>query len=259
MRPEGRGRWVASRLLPPMVGAAVVVVAWQLVAVHDPYLLPRPLATVRELRGHPGTYLRTARATLEEAGAGLAVGAGVAVLLAVAMSQVRAIDRAVMPLAVVLNVTPVVAVAPALVVAFGFGITPKLVVTALIVFFPMLITTLAGLRSADPQVLDVLRVLHASRWETLRRVQLPAAAPSVFTGVRVTLPLAVVGAVVAEFVTPGSSGGLGTLISSQSANSRLVPVYAALVCLAVIGVGLTAIVSQVERRALRWHRSGRAS
>lgn len=255
---EAGARRLVARLAPPVAAVVAVVVAWQLLAAHDSYLLPRPLATVRELVDHPGTYLRTARATLEEAGAGLGIGAGAAVALAVAMSQVRALERALMPLAVVVNVTPVVAVAPALVVAFGFGVTPKLVVTALIVFFPMLVTTLAGLRSADPQVLDVLRVLHASRLDVLRRVQLPASAPSVFTGVRVTLPLAVVGAVVAEFVTPGSSGGLGTLIASQSANARLVPVYAALVCLAVIGVALTAALAVLERRALRWHRRGGA-
>jgi NitT/TauT family transport system permease protein len=250
---------VLRRLAPPLTAVVVVIAAWQVIAVHDPYLLPRPLATLAELADHPGLYLQTARSTLGEAAAGLAVGAGIAVVLAVAMAQARAVERAVMPLAVVLNVTPVVAVAPALVVAFGFGITPKLLVTALIVFFPMLVTTLAGLRSADPALLDVLKTLHASRWESLMQVQVPSALPSVFTGLRVAMPLAVVGAVVAEFVAPGSSAGLGTLIATASSYDHLQQVYAALLCLAVIGVAVTSVLALLERRLLRGRTAARAT
>ncbi|HET9690746.1 MAG TPA: ABC transporter permease subunit [Acidimicrobiales bacterium] len=241
----------ARRVVPPLVLVAVLAAAWQLVAASNPYLLPRPSATLAQLADHPGTYLDTARATVVEAALGLLVGGAVAVALAVATVQSRLVEGAVMPLAVALNVTPVVAVGPALVVALGFGIGPKVILTGLIVFFTVFATTRAGLRSVDPELLDVLRVLHATRTDLLVRVQLPAAVPAMLTGLRVALPLSVVGAVVAEFVAPGSSGGLGTLITTARAYSNLSVVYAAIVCLAVLGIAVTAAVSAVERTVRR--------
>ena len=250
-------RRAARTLLPPGVALGALLLAWQLLAAHDRYLLPRPGATWSQLASHPGTFAASARTTLAEALLGLAIGYGIAVVAGVAMVQVRAVERAVMPLAVILNVTPVVAVAPAMVVAFGFGRTPKVVVTSIIVLFPALVNALTGLRAADPEVLEVLRTLHASRWETLRHVQLPSALPNLFAAARVCLPLSVVGAVVAEFVAPGSNRGLGTLITQASANSRLDLVYAAILCLAAIGVALTALVALLERWLLAWDRPPR--
>jgi NitT/TauT family transport system permease protein len=235
------------------------VLIWKLLADHDRFLLPQPGATGSELWNHPGLYLRNAATTLVEALIGLAIGFGGAFVIAVVMSQISIVERALLPLAVALNVTPVVAVAPALVVAFGFGRTPKVIVTAVIVFFPALINSLVGLRSADPEVLDVLRSLDAARWEVLWWVRLPSALPYLFAAARVCLPLAVVGAVVAEFVAPGSSAGLGTLITQASANSQLSRVYAAIICLAMLGVALTLLITAIERRVLAWHPSRRAS
>ena len=248
--PPGTVR-ALRRIGPPLLAVAAVVVAWQLTAAHDAYLLPRPSATLARLGDDPMLFVRTARSTVAEAALGLLVGGGVAVAGAVATVQSRLLEGAVMPLAVTLNVTPVVAIGPALVVALGFGIGPKVVLTALVVFFTVFATTRAGLRSVDPELLDVLRVLHASRLDLLRRAQLPAAVPSMLTGLRVALPLSVVGAVVAEFVAPGSSAGLGTLITTARAYSDLATVYAAVLCLAVIGLAVTAAVSAVERAVRR--------
>lgn len=248
------GRW-----LPPLVAFAALVGVWQVLADHDRYLLPRPGTTAAQLLGHPGLYLHDARATLVEALVGLAIGFASACLLSLVMSEVEVVERAVLPLAVVLNVTPVVALAPALVVAFGFGAAPKIIVTAVIVFFPALINALIGLRSADPAVLDVLRSLDAARREVLWHVRLPAALPYLFAAARVCLPLSVVGAVVAELVAPGSSAGLGTLISQSAANSQLPQVYAAILCLAALGVALTGLVVVAERRALAWQPARRAA
>jgi NitT/TauT family transport system permease protein len=241
-----------SRWLPALVAFAALVVIWKLLANHDHYLLPQPGATVSQLWDEPTLYLHNAWTTLVEALIGLGFGFGAAFLLSVLMSQITIVERALLPIAVALNVTPVVAVAPALVVAFGFGPTPKIIVTAVIVFFPALINSLAGLRSADPEVLDVLRSLDAARWEVLWHVRLPSALPFLFAAARVCLPLSVIGAVVAEFVTPGSAAGLGTLIYVDSNNSDLSRVYAAIICLAIMGVALTLIVILVERRVLSW-------
>jgi NitT/TauT family transport system permease protein len=237
------------------VAAVIVIAVWQLVAVHNRYILPRPWAVALQLVHHPGSYLHGARVTLTEALAGLAIGFGAGVLLGIVMSEIRIVERALLPLAIVANVTPVVALAPGLVVAFGFGITPKLIVTAVICFFPALMNTIAGLRSTDPELLDVLQTLHASRLEVLIRVRLPCSLPYLFSAARICLPLSVVGAVVAELVTQGSTSGLGTVISQAAANAQLDRVYASIVCLALLGVGLTAFIVLAERRLLAWHPS----
>jgi NitT/TauT family transport system permease protein len=251
-------RWLRpSRWFPAVVAFAALILAWKLLANHDHYLLPQPGATLSQLWDDPGLYLHNAWATLGEALIGLGFGFGAAFLLSVLMSQIAIVERALLPLAVALNVTPVVAVAPALVVAFGFGPTPKIIVTAVIVFFPALINSLVGLRSADPEVLDVLRSLDAARWEVLWHVRLPSALPFLFAAARVCLPLSVVGAVVAEFVTPGSSAGLGTLITQAYNDSQLSRIYAAVICLAVMGVALTLIITVLERWVLAWEPSRR--
>lgn len=247
--------WQPRRWGPPLVAAGVLIACWQLVAVHDRYVLPRPASVVATLAHHPGLYLHASRITLGEALLGLLIGYLVGVLVAIVMSQVAVVDRAVLPLAVLLNVTPVVAVAPALDVAFGFGMTPKVIMTAVMCFFPTLINATVGLRSADPQALEVLATLHASRVEVLLRVRLPSSLPFLFTAARVSFPLSVIGAVVAELVSQGSTSGLGTVIAQSASNSQLAQVYAAVVCLAVLGVALTGAVLLLERRLLSWHHS----
>lgn len=243
--------------LPTVVAVAAVVLLWQWVAAGHPYVLPKPRAVGRQLADDPALYLRNARTTLAEAMSGLAVGFGAGCALAVAMSQSTLVRRALMPLAVVLQVTPIVTIAPALVVAFGFGMTPKVVVTALITFFPALINAHLGLRSVDPGALEVFRTLDASRWQILLRLRLPSSLPHLFAALRLCVPLSVVGAVVAEFAAAGSTAGLGTMITVASANSQLDRAYAAIFCLAVMGVLLTLIVAVAQRRALSWHESER--
>lgn len=244
-----------SQWLPPVVAAGIGVAVWQVVADHDRYLAPHPWQVATQLANHPAFYLTNAGHTLSEAVIGLACGFLVAFVLGVVTFGVPVVRRAVLPLAIMLNVTPIVALAPPLVVAFGFGDLPKVVVTSVICFFPVLINTLAGLRSADPQALEVLRTLGASRLDLLCRLQLPSSLPYLFTAARVAFPLSVVGAVVAEFVAPGSSLGLGTIITVASSHDQLAEVYAAIVLLAAMGVALTGMVVTAERRLLSWHPS----
>jgi NitT/TauT family transport system permease protein len=173
----------------------------------------------------------------------------------VLVSELPVVRRAVLPIAVVLNVTPLVAIAPALVVAFGFGPLPKLVITSLICFFPILINTAAGLRSVPRQVLHVYRTIDASRLELLWHLRIPNAAPFLFAALRIVFPLSIIGAVVAELSASGSTAGLGTAIGTASSMNQLPVVYAAIFILAIMGVLLLAVVTAVERRALRWHDS----
>lgn len=228
---------------------------WQLGADKLPYLLP-PLSDVwAALRDDPRYFLENGWVTLREALLGLGIGFVAAFLLAVLISEVPLARRAIMPVAVVLNVTPLVAIAPALVVAFGFGAAPKLILTALICFFPILINTAVGLRSVPTQVLQVFQTLHASRWEVLRHIRIPSALPYVFAALQIVFPLSVIGAVVAELSAAGSAAGLGTTIQVASSMNRMPMIWAAIAVLALMGSLLLLFVTVVERKVLHWHES----
>ncbi|WP_371660927.1 ABC transporter permease [Streptomyces sp. NBC_00280] len=254
--PRSRIAWVRPSVwLPLTVMLALLAVLWQWGADELPYLLP-PLPKIGDsLTTEFGYYVDNALVTLGEATAGLALGFVAAVVLAVLTTELPVVRRAVMPIAVVLNVTPLVAIAPALVVAFGFGPLPKLVIAGLICFFPILINTAAGLRSVPQQVLQVYRTMDAGRFELLLHVRFPNALPFLFAALRIVFPLSIVGAVVAEMSASGSTRGLGTAISVASSMNQLPVVYASILVLAVLGVLLLLVVTLVERRVLHWHDS----
>jgi NitT/TauT family transport system permease protein len=254
--PRSRLAWIRPAIwLPLVVMLALFGGLWQWGAARMPYLLP-PLSAVGDtLTRDPGYYLRNAGITLEESLLGLAMSFVAAFLLAVVMSEAPLVRRAVMPIAVVLNVTPLVAIAPALVVAFGFGSAPKLIITALICFFPILINTAVGLRSVPQPVLQVYKTMNASRLEMLVHLRVPNALPYLFAALRIVTPLSVIGAVVAELSASGSTGGLGTAISNASSMNQLAVVYAAIGVLAVMGSALMLVITVIERRALHWHES----
>jgi NitT/TauT family transport system permease protein len=254
--PRSRIGWIRPAVwLPLVVMLALLAGLWHWGAEQLPYLLP-PLSDVgSSLSGNFGYYVHNALVTLGEATAGLGMGVVGAFVLAVLTSELPLVRRAVMPIAVVLNVTPLVAIAPALVVAFGFGPMPKLIITGLICFFPILINTATGLRSVPQQVLQVYRTMDASRIELLWHVRVPNALPYLFAALRIVFPLSIIGAVVAEMSASGSTGGLGTAISVASSMNQLPVVYASIFVLALMGVLLLLAVTVVERRVLHWHDS----
>lgn len=238
--------------LPTVVAFAIAAGLWQLIAIANPYVIPTIDAIVGSLVKDAGMYWSNFLVTLLEVVVGAAFGIGAGFVLAVVMAEFRIIERAIMPLAVIVMVTPIVAIAPALVVAFGFGILPKFIVTALVVFFPMLVNSLAGLRSVDPKAQEVLTTLHASRWEILRQLRLPGSMPYFFAGLRIALPLAVVGAAVAEFAAAGTQAGLGSLVTTSAAQANLPVTWGAITLLALLGVLLIALLAIVRKRVLWW-------
>ena len=241
--------------LPLVVMLVVLGAAWTWGAHRFPYLLPPLRAVGASLTGNPAYYLKNAGVTLEEAAGGLAIGFVAAFAVGVLISELPVARRAILPIAVVLNVTPIVAIAPTLVVAFGFGPAPKIVITALICFFPILINTATGLRSVPSQILQVYQSIAASRLEVLAYLRVPSALPFIFAALRIAFPLSVTGAVIAELTAAGSAAGLGTVISTASSSNQLAVVYAAIFVLAVMGALLLLLVTIIERRALRWHDS----
>ncbi|MGH7911688.1 MAG: ABC transporter permease, partial [Candidatus Dormibacteraceae bacterium] len=203
---EGPSAWtVLSRRLsprvwaPPLVAFVALAAGWQLYALTNRFVLPTLPEVAGVLAAHPGLFLGNLLVTLQEALVGAACGMGLGWLGALAITRLPLAERALMPVAVVLNVTPIVAIAPGLVVAFGFGMLPKYIVTAVIVFFPFLINSIAGLKAVDPAARDVLTTLHASRLEIMLRLQIPGSVPFLLAGARICLPLSLIGAVVAEF------------------------------------------------------------
>lgn len=248
-------------IVPGGVGLGLFALAWQLLAAHyairTANAFPSLGAIWTELAGNLSMYGIDAAHTLQEVTIGLGVSFISAFTLAVVMTHIPLIERMVMPLAIMLNVTPVVAIAPGLTLMLGLGMSPRYVVTGLIVFFPLLINSLVGLGNVDPEALDLLHTMHASKTEVLLHLRVPSSLPFLFVAARICFPLATVGAVVAEFSTSGPGTGLGSAIAVAVANDAVPSVYAAIFCLAMIGLALTLVVTLAERRLLAWHPSSR--
>ncbi len=241
-----------SNWVPTVVTFLIAGLLWQIVAWTNPYVIPTLDAIVKTLVEDAGMYWQNFLVTLLEVVVGASGGIIAGFLVAVIMAEFQIIERAVMPLVIIIMVTPIVAIAPALVVAFGFGMIPKFIVTGLVVFFPMLVNSLAGLRDVDPRALDVFQTLHASRWEIFRDLRLPGCMPYVFAGLRIALPLAVVGAAVAEFVAAGTQAGLGSLVTTSAAQANLPVTWGAIALLCVMGVALIVVLALVRKRVLWW-------
>lgn len=238
---------------PPLVAFAVLAAAWQAYAMANRFVLPTLPQVAVALLDDPGLYFGNLLVTLQEAAVGAICGMALAFLGALVITRVPLVERALMPVAVVLNVTPIVAIAPGLVVAFGFGMLPRYIVTAVVVFFPFLINSIAGLKAADPGAEEVLTTLHASRFEILLRLRIPSSVPFLVAGARICLPLSLIGAVVAEFSAAGQASGLGSLVETAASQSNLPVVYASVFVLGLLGIALTLVVVVVGRALSPWY------
>ena len=188
--------------------------------------------------------------TLQEVLAGFALSVVAGVAFAVVLHLSPMLRRAFYPLLVASQTVPIVVIAPILVVWLGFGIGPKLVIIALICFFPITVNTLDGLRSVDPDLLKMMRTLDASRLQTFRRVEAPSALPYFFSGAKIAVAVAVIGAVFGEWA--GSSSGLGHLIQQASAQLQTARTFAAVVVLSALAIVLFGLLAVIERRVAWW-------
>jgi len=254
-RPRSRDRRPRLRLrvwLPPLIAFAALAAAWEIYARSHEFVLPTIEAIWGSLRDNPHLYWANFLTTLREIAIGGGGGIAAAFLLAVLMVELPIFERALMPLMIVLMVTPIVAIAPALVIAFGFGSMPKYLVTGIIVFYPMLVNSLAGLRDVDDAVLAVFTTVHANRWEVFRRLRLPSSLPFVFAGLRIAFPLAIVGATVAEFAAAGQQAGLGALISVAASQANLAVIWASILLLCLLGLALVTALAVIRKQVLFW-------
>jgi putative hydroxymethylpyrimidine transport system permease protein len=243
-------RYALSALL--LVG---FVLAWQGVASLDSVddlTLASPVETWDALRADWSLLWDNAWVTLVEVLLGLAIAAVAGVALAVAMHLVRPLRDAAYPLLVASQAIPIVVLAPIFVLAFDYGIGPKLAIVALICFFPITVNLLDGLRSVEPDLLKLMRSLGASRLRTLGSVELPASLPFLFSGLKVAATVSVIGAVFGEWA--GADEGLGRLVLLGNSQLQTPRVYAGLVILTLMAVTLFALVVLVERIACPWNR-----
>ena len=247
-------------LLPVLAAAALFIAGWRLVVAlgdYPPFILPTPeLVTQRLVRAiGDGTLAPHAAATLTAVGWGLFVGAVLALGVGYLLARSRLAERLLSPYIVAAQATPVLALAPLIALWFGSGLASKVVICALIVFFPVAVATMVGIRSVDARLLELGRSLRATRWQVFRHLELPAAMPQILGGMRIGVTLAVVGAIVAEWAAPGERG-LGMLVLLARGSLFDIPLmFAALITIALIGVVLYVIVLVVERQLVGAWRS----
>ncbi len=253
--------WV-RRFVYPAITAGVLLAVWTLSISYfqiPNYILPRPGAVLSALYvGYiEGQYWPHFAFTLQCVVLGYLLGCGLGALFGALLAESRTFELFIYPYIIALQSMPKVAIAPLILVWFGFGIASKVVMVALISFFPMFINTLTGMRNADPAMLDMLRAYKASRAFRFFHVKLPAAAGHIFAGLQISVVLALIGAVVAEFVS--STMGLGFLIQSAALNIDVATMFAALASLIVIGIGGTQFMRWLYRRVAFWDQGGHAS
>lgn len=252
-RPAGAGRWVY-----PLVLAAAMIAGWE-AAVRlwefPHYILPAPGEIAWTLVDQRWVFLRHTGVTVLEVLAGGALGIAVGLALGLALFFSPVLEKAFYPLLITSQNVPVFAIAPLLVVWFGYGLASKVVMAAIIVFFPITLAALNGLKRTDPELLRLFRTLGASPWQTLWKLRFPAALPALFGGLRLSAVYSTIGAILGEWV--GAGAGLGYLMLSANAQLRIAMVFGAIVCLTPIGLLLLGAVTWLERVCLPWQHLSR--
>ncbi|MEX2446736.1 MAG: ABC transporter permease [Dehalococcoidia bacterium] len=251
-----RGR--AVQALPVALFAVAVLLAWETyVALSEvrPQVLPAPSRVLREGWAFRGLIWQNTLPTLRETVLGFTLAVALGTACAVAMDFSRAARRALYPALVASQAIPIIAIAPLLVVWFGFGLTPKVLVVALVTFFPVTVGWVDGFASTERAAANLLRSMGASRWQVFRLVRLPGALPYFFSGLRIAITYAVVAAIFAEYV--GAKEGLGIFMQLQQNSFRTDLVIAAVVVTAAISIALFLATYVVQRIAIPWHAATR--
>ena len=248
-----------SRIAPPLLTGLVVLALWEGLCrtyAVPPYIFPRPSMVAAELWRDAPALLRALAATIEVTFAAFALAVAIGVLAAVLFVQSRAIERSLFPYAVMLQVTPNIAIAPLVVILVRNTQAALVICATVVALFPIIANTTAGLRAVDPGLRDLFALEKASRLQTLLRLRIPSALPFFFAGLRISSGLALIGAVAAEFVagTGGRNSGLASVILQASYETDVPRMFAALVLITLAGVALFLLMAALETLALgRWH------
>lgn len=247
------------RLWPSLVVLILLAGGWELASRYlglPGYVLPAPSSIVGALIADWPDTLRSATwVTLQEVLLGFVLALASGLVLAIGLHSSAAARRAVYPLLIGSQEVPVVVIGPILAVVFGYTIVPKLLLVALVCFFPVVVNALDGLSATDPELLQLMRTLHGTRLSIFRRVQFPAALPSIFSGIRIAAAFAAIGAVFGEYA--GSSDGLGYVLIQATPQLQTALAFAAIVLLTSISIALFWLVTVTERVFVPWTREGK--
>lgn len=250
-----RRRHRLRQILLPLLLLVVILVLWQFLPPAlgvKPFIIPRFSSVISQFSSHYvlKNLWMNGVVTVEEALIGLGIGAGSGVALGLLLGESATLRVTLYPYVVAFQSLPKVAIAPLFVIWFGFGLTPKVLVAATLAFFPLLVNTMSGVMSVDRDLVDLFQAICASRRQTWQRLLLPAALPSIFAGMELATVLALLGAIIGEFVS--AQRGLGILLQQQETAYDTAGVFATLVVLAALGVALNQIVVQLRKRIVFW-------
>jgi NitT/TauT family transport system permease protein len=253
------GRFLDSVWRPALLLALIFVAWWVATALEwvAPYLVPTPKAVWDRVIQDWSSLMYHSYVTLYETVIGFLLATVLGLATAVAIAYSRPLEKALYPIVLVAQVIPKIAIAPLIVVWFDTGLTSKIILAVLIAFFPVVVSGVAGLRSTDPELLELSATMGANRWQTFRKIRFPNALPHLMAGEKVAVTLAVVGAVVGEFV--GASEGLGYQLMIANGNLDAPLLFAALILMSLIGILLFVAVEVLEALLIPWHASRRSA
>ncbi len=246
---------MTRRILYPGMLLLLFVLLWELIVwyVQIPrYILPAPSQIVKALTSQQSLLIHHTLVTLKEIIAGFLLAFGVGVTLAFLMFHFPILEQTFYPIVIGSQTIPVFAIAPLLVLWLGYGLPSKVVMAALIVFFPIVVNTLDGLKRADSDAVNLLRILKASQWQILWKVRVPSALPFIFSGCKIGISVSTIGAIIGEWV--GSKEGLGYLMLHANAQLQVSLIFASLMYLTILGVGLFYLVVLIERWSMPWRK-----
>ena len=249
-----RGLAVGRMWLFPFAVLAALLGAWELwVQLGDvpKWQLPAPSAVGQELAESRVLLWDNFLITLQEIALGFMAALAAGLLLAAGIAYSRILERSVYPIVIASQTIPIIAIAPLLLIWVGYGITPKVIIVGLICFYPIAVNTVDGLKAVDPDMVNMVRTLGASRWQIFTKLQIPTSLPFMFSGIKIGISVSVIAAVIGEWV--GASKGLGYLITYSQPLFLTDRVFAAIVVLSILGIGLFVLASVVERMMLPWH------
>ncbi|MFI7675561.1 ABC transporter permease [Actinophytocola sp. NPDC049390] len=244
----------------PVALLALIFVAWWVVTAQGwvaSYLVPTPGQVWERTVEDWSSLMYHSYVTLYETVVGFLLATVLGLATAVAIAYSRTLEKTLYPIVLFAQVIPKIAIAPLIVVWFGNDLAPKIILAVLIAFFPVVVSGVAGLRSTDPELLELSATMGASRWQTFRKIRFPNALPHLMAGEKVAVTLAVVGAVVGEFV--GASEGLGYQLMIANGNLDAPLLFAALILMSLIGILLFVIVEVLEALLIPWHASRRSA
>lgn len=248
-----RGRASVRRFLVPALGMLLLIGYWELHIrlFHVPeFLIPAPSAIARSMVEEWPSLQRNTGATLIESVGGFVFGNAIAIVLAVVFVHSKPTERALYPIAVAIRTVPIIAIAPILVLLFGNGYTPKIIIAALICFFPTLVNMVRGFEAVEPSALELMRVLSASRAQVFWKLRVPSSLPFLFAALKIAATACVIGAIVSEWI--GADTGLGYLITISTFEFRTGLLYAAMVVGSLMALLLFGAVVLAERLIVRW-------